>query len=134
MRVLIACEYSGVVREAFNRMGHDAWSCDILDTEIPGNHIKSDVLQILDDGWDLMVAHPPCTYLCSSGLHWNTRRPGREQLSLEAEDFFMRLYNANIPKIAVENSVGRMSTSFRKPDQIIQPWQYGHPESKATCL
>ena len=133
MRVLVACEFSGIVREAFKAKGHDAWSCDLLPTEIPGQHIQGDVLEILNDGWDLMIAHPPCTDLCSSGARWfaEKRKDGRQQESI---NFFMLLVLAPIEKIAVENPVGIMSTIYRKPDQIIQPWQFGHPESKATCL
>lgn len=134
MRVLVACEYSGRVRDAFRARGHDAWSCDLLPTDAPGPHIQGDVLAVLRDGWDLMVAHPPCTYLCSSGLHWNGRVPGRAALTEEALEFVRALLGAPIPRIALENPVGRISTAIRKPDQTIQPWQYGHPESKATCL
>jgi len=133
MRVLVACEFSGVVRDAFAKRGHDAWSCDILPTEIPGNHIQGNVLNILNDGWDLMIAHPPCTHLSSSGARWFAakRADGRQQ---QGVDFFMRLAEAPIPKTAIENPIGIMSRIYRKPDQIIQPWQFGHPESKATCL
>lgn len=182
LRVLVACEFSGTVRDAFARLGHDAWSCDLLPTDsyqpivyasnLPlcecceepwcpqhamhyancpcigpseddiafgpsdtaARHLQGNVLDFLDRGWDLMIAHPPCTYLCSSGLHWNTRIPARARLTEEAIDFFMALYNAPIPQVAVENPVGRMSTAFRRPDQTIQPWQFGHPESKGTCL
>lgn len=134
MRVLVACEFSGIVREAFKARGHDAWSCDLLPTEIPGQHIQKDVLLVLEDRWDLMVAHPPCTYLCSSGLHWNKRRPEREKQTPEAMLFVFSLLDSPIPKIALENPIGCISSNYRKPDQIIQPWQFGHPESKATCL
>ena len=134
MRVLIACEFSGVVRDAFRRLGHDAVSCDLLPTEAPGPHYTGDVFDILGDGWDLMVAHPPCTYLCSSGLHWNKRRPERQQQTEDALAFVRALLEAPIPRIAIENPVGCISTRIRKPDQTIQPWQFGHPESKATCL
>jgi len=134
MRVLIACEYSGVVRDAFARLGHNAWSCDLLPTEQSGNHYQGDVFDIINDGWDMMIAHPPCTYLCSSGLHWNKRRPERATMTEEAIEFVRRLAAAPIPKIAIENPIGCLSTKWRKPDQIIQPWQFGHPESKATCL
>jgi hypothetical protein len=129
MRVLVACEFSGIVREAFRARGHDAWSCDLLPTEIPGQHIQCDVLSILDDGWDLMIAHPPCRYLSSSGARW--KRPKETD---EAAEFFMALFNAPVFRVAMENPIGRMSTLFRKPDQIIQPWQFGHGETKATCL
>lgn len=134
MRVLVACEFSGVVRDAFTALGHDAWSCDLLPSERPGQHHQGDVLDILEDGWDLMVAFPPCTYLCSSGLHWNKRRPERDQKTHEAMLFVFSLYDAPIPQVAIENPIGRISTAFRRPDQIIQPWQFGHPESKQTCL
>lgn len=131
MTVLIACEFSGIVREAFRKLGHDAWSCDLLPTEIPGPHIQGDVLSILADGWDLMVAHPPCTHLAVSGARWFKDKREEQE---EAIQFFMALVNAPIPRIAVENSVSIMSTRYRKPDQIIQPWMFGHKESKATCL
>jgi hypothetical protein len=134
MRVLVACEYSGRVRDAFIAGGHDALSCDLLPTEVPGPHYQGDVRDILHDGWDLMVAHPPCTYLCSSGIHWNTRRPERWQDTEEAASFFLELMNAPISRIAVENPIGIMSTRYRKPDQIVQPWQFGHGETKATCF
>lgn len=133
MRVLIACEFSGTVREAFAALGHDAWSCDILPTERPGKHIRGDVLRVLDMGWDLMIAHPPCRYLTFAGVrHWNA--PGREQLREESAEFFMRLVNAPIPKIAVENPVGEMNRRYRKPDQIIHPWMFGDSAYKKTCL
>jgi len=133
MRVLVACEFSGIVRDAFIKRGHDAWSCDILPTEKPGPHIQDDVLKHLDDGWDLMIAHPPCTHLAVSGARYfaQKRADGRMQAGI---DFFMQMINAPIEKIAVENPVSIMSTVYRKPDQIIQPWQFGHGESKSTCL
>lgn len=134
MRVLVACEYSGVVRDAFARRGHEALSCDFLPTDEPGPHYEGDVLDILDQDWDLMIAHPPCTYLASSGLHWNKRIPGRQKLTEEALDFVRLLLNAPIPSIALENPIGRISTAIRKPDQIIHPWQFGEDASKATCL
>lgn len=189
MRVLIACEYSGTVRDAFASLGHEAWSCDLLPTDAPGLHYQGDVRNLLEgwvpvrhqcecdpegdgvcmlsgadtslcpclgpcqDGieyreteqglfgrpaaspqWDLMVAHPPCTYLCSSGLHWNTRRPERAAETESALDFVRLLLAAPISRIALENPIGCISTRIRKPDQTIQPWQFGHPESKATCL
>ena len=139
MRVLVACEFSGVVRDAFMARGHDAVSCDLSPTRRPGPHIQDDVLFHLNDGWDLMVAHPPCTYLTISGNKWmkpeyESRFPGRAQKRLDAAAFFMALYNAPIPRIAEENPIGVMSTLFRRPDQVIQPWQFGHPETKATCL
>jgi hypothetical protein len=134
MRVLVACEYSGTVRDAFASLGHFALSCDLLPTEKPGNHHQGDVRDILNDGWDLMIAHPPCTYLCSSGLHWNKKRPDRAKLTEEALSFVQLLLNAPISKIALENPIGAISTRIRKPDQTIQPYQFGHDASKATCL
>ena len=133
MRVLIACEFSGRVRDAFIAKGHDAMSCDLLSSDMPGPHYQGDVLDILDDGWDLMIAHPPCTHLAVSGAAWfaEKRADGRQQ---HAIDFFMQLANADISKIAVENPVSIMSTKWRKPDQIVQPWMFGHGETKATCL
>jgi hypothetical protein len=134
MKVLVACEFSGIVREAFIKKGHYAVSCDLLDTWIKGPHFKCDVLDKLYIDWDLMIAHPPCTYLCVSGIHWNNRIEGRSKKTEEALEFVQKLMDANIPKIAIENPIGVISTRIRKPDQIIQPWQFGHPESKATCL
>ena len=134
MRVLVACEFSGVVREAFKNKGHDSWSCDLLDTEIPGNHYKCDVLDIINLGWDLMICHPPCTYLCSSGLHWNKKDSSRQQKTEESLDFVKTLLECNINKICLENPVGCISTRIRKPDQIIQPWMFGEDASKKTCL
>ena len=134
MRVLIACEFSGTVRDAFIALGHDAMSCDLLPTEVPGSHYEGPVQDVLREGWDLMIAHPPCTYLCSSGLHWNKRRPERAKQTEEALDFVRLLLDAPIPRIALENPIGCISTRIRKPDQTIQPWQFGHAESKATCL
>lgn len=130
MRILVACEFSGIVREAFKAKGHDAWSCDLLPTEIPGQHIQGDVLEILNDGWDLMIAHPPCTYLSVSGLHWNGRVPGRAEKTEEALTFVRALMNAPINHIAVENPVSCISTRIRKPDQVIQPWYFGEDASK----
>lgn len=134
MRVLVACEYSGRVRDAFSRAGHSALSCDLLPSETPGEHYLGDVRDILGEAWDLMVCFPPCTYICSSGLHWNKRRPEREKLTVEALDFVRLLLNAKIPRIALENPIGCISSQIRKPDQIVQPWQFGHAESKATCF
>lgn len=135
MRVLVACEYSGVVRRAFRALGHDAYSCDLLPAD-DGSvfHIQRDVLEVIGGRWDLMIAHPPCTYLCVSGIHWNDRIPGRKQLSEDALAFVQRLLDADIKRIALENPVGIISRRIRKFDQIIQPWQYGHPQSKQTCL
>lgn len=134
MRVLVACEYSGIVRNAFALAGHDAHSCDLLPTEQPGNHIQGDVISVLNDGWDLMIAHPPCTYLCSSGLHWNKKFPNRQKRTDQALDFVRILLDCKIPKIALENPIGCISTQIKKPSQIIQPHQFGHDASKATCL
>jgi hypothetical protein len=134
MKVLVACEYSGTVRDAFRARGHDAMSCDLLPTDAPGPHYQGDVRDILGDGWDLMIAHPPCTYLCSSGLHWNKRVPGRAQMTEDALDFVRLLLDAPIPRIALENPIGCIGTRIRKADQTIQPWQFGHDASKATCL
>lgn len=133
MKVLIACEYSGVVRDAFIAQGHDAMSCDILDTEFEGPHYKGDVRDVLNYPWDLMIAHPPCTHLSVSGAkHFAEKRiDGRQQAAVS---FFMELARAPIDRIAIENPVCIMSRLWRKPDQIIQPWQFGHGETKATCL
>ncbi len=131
MRVLVACEFSGVVRDAFAERGHDAWSCDILPTERDGNHIQGDVLEVLDDWWDLMIAHPPCTHLAVSGARWFKDKVEEQA---EALDFVRSLLAAPIPRIALENPISVISTKVRKPDQIIQPWQHGHGETKATCL
>lgn len=135
LKVLVACEYSGKVRDAFRRLGHDAMSCDLLDTDVAGPHYKGDVRDILQQPWDLVIAHPPCTYLCSSGLHWNKRVPGRAQLTEEALDFVRLLLNArHIPHRALENPIGCIGTRIRPASQIIQPHQFGHDASKATCL
>lgn len=134
MKVLIACEFSGIVRDAFAARGHDVWSCDLLSSERPGNHIQGDVLEVLGDGWDLMVAHPPCTYLCNMGIWWNHKRPERWAETDKASKFFMQLADADIPRIAIENPVGTMSTKWRKPEQVINPWQFGHEANKPTCL
>lgn len=133
MRVLVACEFSGTVKDAFAKLGHDAWSCDLEPSETPGQHYQGDVMDILADGWDLMIAHPPCTHLAVSGArHFEQKRKdGRQQQGI---DFFMQMINAPIPKIAVENPVGIMSSLYRKPDQIIEPYEYGHPCTKKTCL
>lgn len=136
MKVLIACEYSGIVRDAFIKEGHDAWSCDILSTELEGNHIQDNVLNHLNRGWDLMIAHPPCTRLCNSGVSWLHKRNLWNDLD-EAAIFFKKLLYADIPKIAVENPIPHKYAVERigkKYDQIVQPWQFGHGETKATCL
>ena len=133
MRVLVACEYSGVVRDAFIARGHEAMSCDLLPTEAPGPHYQGDVRDVLDYPWDVMIAHPPCTHLSVSGArHFADKRmDGRQQAGVS---FFMLLARAPIPRIAIENPVCIMSSLWRKPDQVLQPWQFGHPETKATCL
>ncbi len=134
MRVLVACEYSGTVRDAFRARGHDAVSCDLLPTDAPGPHYQGPVQDIISDGWDLMVAHPPCTYLSVSGMHWTTRGLRDPQLTEDALEFVRMLMDAPVPRIAVENPVSVISTRIRKPDQIITPSQYGHDASKKTCL
>lgn len=133
MRVLIACEYSGVVRDAFIRAGHEAMSCDLLPTDVPGPHYQGDIFDVVDYPWDLLIAHPPCTHLSVSGArHFADKRmDGRQQ---SAVSFFLRLAKLNIPRIAIENPICIMSSMWRKPDQVIQPWQYGHGETKATAL
>ena len=131
MKVLVACEFSGIVRDAFSRLGHDAWSCDILETENAGNHYIGDVRKILGLQWDLMIAHPPCTHLAISGARWFK---DKQQEQMEALKFVRILMDAPIPKIAIENPVSIISSRIRKPDQIIQPWMFGHGETKATCL
>ena len=131
-RVLVACEYSGTVRNAFAALGHDAWSCDLLPTESLGNHIQGDVLAVINDGsWDLMIAHPPCTHLAVSGAAWFAEKI---QQQAEALAFVRALMNAPIPMIAIENPVSVISTRIRKPDQVIQPYHFGHMERKTTCL
>ena len=131
MRVLVACEFSGVVRDAFSARGHDAWSCDLLPTERPGQHIRGDVVASLNDGWDMMIAFPPCTHLCVSGARWFK---AKEKEQAEALEFVRILLAAPIERIALENPVGVISTRIRKPGQTIQPWQFGHGEVKRTCL
>lgn len=133
MNILVACEFSGVVTEAFRKRGHNAWSCDLIFSENPTRHLVCDVRTLLNNGWDMMIAFPPCTDLAVSGARWfpQKRADGSQQRSIE---FFMELANANIDKICIENPIGIMSKLFRKPDQIIQPWQFGHEEQKSTCL
>jgi site-specific DNA-cytosine methylase len=136
VRVLVACEFSGIVRDAFSELGHDAWSCDLLDSERPGPHIKGDVLHYLkchpsSAPWDLLIAHPPCTHLAVSGARWFKEKQ-KEQA--EALEFVRALLNAPIHRICVENPVSIISSRIRKPTQVIQPWQHGHGEVKATCL
>lgn len=134
LKVLVACEYSGRVRDAFTRMGHFAMSCDLLPTDAPGMHYQGDVTDILDQGWDIMIAHPPCTYLSVSGMHWTTRGLRDPQLTEDALDFVRLLMDAPVPRIAIENPISVISSRIRKPDQIIQPWWFGHDASKKTCL
>lgn len=132
MRVLIACEFSGITRTAFRLAGHEAWSCDLLEAEDSQEyHIRGDCLNHLDDEWDMMIAHPPCTYLAASGARWFSQRMKQQE---EALEFVRRLMTAPVKKIAIENPISVISTKIRKPDQIIQPWQFGHGETKATCL
>jgi len=133
MRVLVACEFSGIVRDAFAARGHDAWSCDLEPTERPGKHLEGDVRLILKDGWDLLIAHPPCTYLSRAGARW-WRRPGRAAKADAAAQFVFALRDAPIEKICIENPIGQLNKRWRYPDQTIQPWQFGHPFTKATCL
>lgn len=132
--MLVACEYSGVVRDYFAALGHFAVSCDLLPSETRGRHYRGDVFDIIDDGWDMLIAFPPCTYLCVSGMHYTVRGLRDPKLTEDAVDFFLRLWNSSIPKICIENPIGIMSSRLRKPDQIIQPYQFGHDASKATCL
>lgn len=142
MKVLIACEFSGIVREAFAKRGHDAWSCDLLPTELPGQHIQDDIRNVLRHGgedWDLVIAHPPCTYLTVTGNKWykpeyKNRFPNREQQRKEAILFFEFFTMLKTRKVCIENPVGIMSRIYRKPDQYIQPYQFGHPTTKKTCL
>lgn len=132
MRVLVACEFSGVVRRAFQATGHEAWSCDLLPSEDNSlNHIQGDVRSLLDDPWDLMVAHPPCTHLAVSGARWFKEKVSEQE---EALNFVRTLLGSGIPRMALENPVSIISSRIRKPDHIIQPWQFGHGETKATCL
>jgi site-specific DNA-cytosine methylase len=131
MKVLIACEYSGTVRDAFIARGHSAMSCDLLPTDIDGPHYQGDVFDVINDNWDLMIAHPPCTHLAVSGARWFK---DKQQEQAEALEFVRRLLNAPIERICLENPVSVISSRIRKPDQIIQPWQFGHGETKATCL
>ena len=133
-RVLVACEYSGRVRDAFAGKGWDAWSCDFEPSDTPGQHYRGDVRDMLGERWDMMIAFPPCTYLCASGMHWTTRGLRDAKLTEDALEFVRLLMGVGIPRIALENPVGAISTRIRKPDQVIQPWQFGEDASKATCL
>lgn len=134
MKILIACEYSGIVRDAFIEQGHHAMSCDLLPTEQKGPHYQGNVLDIINDDWDMMIAHPPCTYLAVSGMHWTKRGLRDPQLTEDALDFVQALMNAPIKKICIENPVSVISSRIRKPDQIVQPWWFGDDASKKTCL
>ncbi len=137
MRVLVACEYSGRVRDAFAKLGHDAWSCDILDSESPGNHIKDDVLNHLDKNWDLIVAHPPCTYLSNSGVMWLHKQEGRWEKMKAAAGFFKRFLEVDCPRVAIENPIMHKygkELIGENQSQVIQPYMFGHKEQKATCL
>ena len=139
MKVLVACEYSGIVRDAFKDKGHEAWSCDILSSENGGNHIQDDVLNHLDEGWDLMIAHPPCTYLSKAGARWLYPKAGqlnqdRYNLGIKGKEFFMRMIDADINKIAVENPTPLKVFELPKPTQAVQPYEYGHKYSKRTLL
>lgn len=133
MKVIIACEFSGVVRDAFLRRGHEALSCDLLPGEGDGPHFQGDLRDVIDYPWDLMIAHPPCQHLSVSGARWFPEKAsdGRQQSAIS---FFMWLSKAEIPRICIENPVSIMSTAWRKPEQIIQPWEFGHGETKATCF
>lgn len=133
MRILIACEFSGTVRDAFKERGHDAWSCDLLPTDRPGNHIHGDVREVLTEEWDMIIAHPPCTHLAVSGSRWfkDKREDGSQQAAI---DFFLLFAKHPCKKKVIENPICIMSSVYRKPDQIIQPWMFGHGETKATCL
>ncbi len=135
MKVLIACEFSGIVRDAFIEQGHDAVSCDFLKNDNTRSaHIQGDILEVLDYGWDMMIAFPPCTYLCNGGTNWLNRKPEWRPNRELAAEFFMALVNAPIEKIAVENPIGCMNTRYRKPDQVLRAWMFGHPYTKDICL
>ena len=140
MKVLIACEYSGIVRDAFTIRGHDAWSCDILPTESEGNHIQDDIFNHLNKDWDLMIAHPPCTYLSNAGNRWfdeekyGEKAKERKRLRLESLDFVKKLYDSNISKVCIENPVGFLNNNWKKPAEVIQPYYFGDEDSKRTCL
>lgn len=135
MKVLVACEFSDTVRKTFTEQGHDAWSCDLLDSENGSKyHIKDDVLNHLKDGWDLMIAHPPCTFMCNSGVSWLSKDESRWGELQKANEFFHRLWNAPIERIAIENPIPHKYALLPKYSQIIQPYEYGHAERKATCL
>lgn len=139
MKILVGCEFSGIVREAFRKHGHNAWSCDLLSADDKSEyHIQDDILNHLDEDWDIAIFHPPCTFLTISANKWYKDEldmfSDRQNSRIDAIKFFMQLINCNIPKVAVENPIGVMSSRYRKPDQILQPWMFGHGETKATCL
>jgi len=137
MKVLVACEYSGRVRDAFIKLGHDAMSCDLLPSDAEGPHYQGDIFDIINDGWDLMVAHPPCTYLCNSGVSWLYKQEGRWDKMKDGANFFKMLLDSNIPKFAIENPIMHkyaVEIIGRRQNQVIQPWMFGHGETKATCL
>lgn len=137
MNILIGCEFSGIVRDAFSERGHDVMSCDLIPSEQPGQHYQGDVFDIIDDGWDLMIAHPPCTYLANSGVRWLHTNEGRWADMVKGAEFFKSLLNTNIDKICIENPIPHkyaVEIIGRKYDQLIQPWQFGHMESKATYV
>lgn len=137
MKVLVACEYSGTVRDAFIKLGHEALSCDLLPTDLPGPHYQGNIFDIINNGWDLMIAHPPCTYLCNSGVSWLYRDESRWGKMRDGANFFKLLLQSNIPKIAIENPIMHkyaVEIIGRRQNQVIQPWQFGHGETKATCF
>jgi len=134
MKILIACEYSGTVRDAFIAKGHEAMSCDLLPTDVVGPHYQGDVMDIINDGWDLMIAHPPCTYLSVSGMHWTTRGLRDPKLTEDALDFVKQLMDSPINRICIENPVSIISSRLKKPDQSVNPYHFGHDASKKTCL
>lgn len=134
MNVLIACEFSGIVRDAFTELGHNAVSCDFLESEAPGLHYKGNVIDIINDGWDLCIAHPPCTYLCLAQAHLLSKDKERKEKSKEALQFILNIYNSKIPKVVIENPIGALTKLWRKPDQIIFPYQFGDPYRKDICL
>lgn len=134
MKVLIACEYSGTVRDAFTLLGHEAWSCDLLPSDKPGNHFQGDLFDFIYERWDLIIAHPPCTYLANAGLHYCKDDLARQEKREQAANFFVKIWQAPAHKICIENPVGWMNTNWRKPTQIIQPYYFGDSELKTTCL
>ncbi len=135
MRVLVACEFSGIVRRAFRELNHDAWSCDLIPSEDSSiYHLQCDVFEALQEPWDLVIAHPPCTYLCGMGIWWNAKRPERWPLTYAALEFVKRIWDSPAPMMAIENPIGYLSKNFQKPTQIVQPWHFGESANKPTCL